>query len=192
MRVKLLVAAVALLSASLAAHATTVTYDFTYTSTSGSLAGETANGSGSFAVSYPYGTRGGTLTAFSFTNTIDSSIGDSTFTYQFNGLDLAKSNIVLTLGGDYIVYGTITAAPVLETNRTFGNALFVLNIGPDGLVTGSTSPVGHTYPNSIADYTTGVGTVTYVGTDETPEPSSFVLLGTGLLGLGGFVKRRLT
>jgi hypothetical protein len=126
MRIKLLVTAVALLSASLAARATTVTYDFTYSSTSGSLAGETATGSGSFSVSYPFGTRGGTLTAFSFTNVIDSSAGDSTFSYGFN--DVASSDIVLTLGGEDIARATITTGPVFGTDKSFGGVDFVLQI----------------------------------------------------------------
>lgn len=188
MQIKLLMTAVALLSASLAAHATTVTYDFTYSSTYGSLAGETASGSGSFAVSYPYGTRGGTLTAFSFTNTIDSSIGDSTFVYSFN--DVGLSNIVLTLGGESIALATTTAGTE-GTDPSWGTVDFMLQIATDGLVTGSTSYVGNGNARYAADDTTGVGTVTFVGTDVTPEPPSLVLLSIGLLGMGGLLKRHL-
>ncbi|MEO6815506.1 MAG: PEP-CTERM sorting domain-containing protein [Edaphobacter sp.] len=98
---------------------------------------------------------------------------------------------VLTLGGSSIARGTITA-DAHGTNTSFGDVQFVLQIATDGVVTGSTVYQGNGNANSAADNTTGVGTVTFVSTDVTPEPSSFVLLGTGLLGLGGLIKRRIT
>ncbi len=186
MRFKLLVAAAALLSASLAAHADTANFDFTYSSTSGDVAGETATGDGSFLVSYTPGSRTGTLSAFSFMDTIDSSVGDSTFLYTGLGA-VSSSSIVLTLGGD-IARATITTDRVFGTDAGFGSVDFTLqDIG--GTIDDSTS-AGTLAPDSLAGNTTGGGTVTLVGTAVTPEPSSFFLLGTGLLGLAGVMKRR--
>jgi hypothetical protein len=184
MRFKLLVAGSAFLSISLAAHADTSTFDFTYSSTSGDVTGESATGSGSFIVNYDPGFRTGTLSAFSFTDTIDSSLGDSTFSYT--GPNAATGAIVLTLGGD-IAIATITTERNFGTDAGFGPVEFVLqDIG--GTITGSTS-AGTIAPDSLAGNTTGGGTVTLVGMTA-PEPSSFVLLGTGLLGLAGMMKRR--
>jgi PEP-CTERM motif len=185
MRFKLFVAATALLSASIAAHADTVSFDFTYSSTSGDVAGETATGNGSFTVSYTPGLRTGTLSAFSFTDTIDSSDGDSTFLYT--GLNaVSSSTIILTLGGD-IASAMITTDREFGTDAGFGSVDFVLQ-DIAGAINDSTS-AGTIAPDSIAGNTTGGGTVTLVATTS-PEPSSFFLLATGLLGVAGVMKRR--
>ncbi len=186
MRLKLLVAAAGLLVAA-AAHADTTTFDFTYASTNGAVAGETATGNGSFTVSYSPGFRTGTLTAFSFTDTIDSSDGDSTFVYT--GLnDVSSSAFVLTLGGD-IARATFATDRLFGTDAGFGSINFSFQ-DIAGTIDDSTSG-GTLAPDSLAGETTGGGTVTEVArTAVTPEPSSFLLVSTGLLGMGALMKRR--
>ncbi len=188
MRFKLFVATTALLSASLAAHADTVTFDFTYSSTSGAVAGETATGNGSFTLNYTPGFRTGTLDAFSFTDTIDSSDGDSTFTYTGLG-SVLSSDFVLTLGAEQIAEGNLTTKSLFGTDGAFGPVDFELLIVTPGSDTGSTSAEDNRYADYLAGDTTGTTNVAFVGM-TTPEPSGFFLLGTGLLGVAGVMKRR--
>lgn len=190
MRLKFFVAIAISLCVCLIARADTSTYNFTYSSTTGEVAGETANGTGSFTVSYSAGTRPGTLTAFSFTDTIDSSEGDSTFLYSGLG-SVLSTDIVMTLGGMDLARLVIITKSIFGTDAGFGGVDFELE-SLASTVSGSTSYEGSgAAPDSAAGNTSGGGTISFISqTIVTPEPSSYLLLCTGLLGIFGSMKRR--
>jgi len=190
MRLKFFVAIAISLCVCLIARADTSTYNFTYSSTTGEVAGETANGTGSFTVSYSAGTRPGTLTAFSFTDTIDSSEGDSTFLYSGLG-SVLSTDIVMTLGGMDLARLVIITKSIFGTDAGFGGVDFELE-SLASTVSGSTSYEGSgAAPASAAGNTSGGGTISFISqTIVTPEPSSYLLLCTGLLGIFGSMKRR--
>ena len=158
-------AAAVLLSASLVARADSINYALTLTPTSGSF-----NGSGSFTiVGSPQSTglstfQGATLTALNF------SVDGQSF----------------TLAGD-------SNADVTFLNGSLYSLQFAEQVGAspnrfDLQTNGST--YAFYYNNELSESSGTVTATPAISTAVTPEPSSFLLLGTGLLGTAGVMRKR--
>jgi PEP-CTERM motif len=184
-----LLAAVLVLAAStLAAHADTFTYDFTYNGVGTYDTSVNASGTGTFTYTSTLGSTTAALTGFTFMNTLTSpSLGSST--YSYSGLtDVAGSSVVVNATTGLLANTTISTDYLLGTDAALGTVRFVLNYSP--VVFDSTADSNGT-GSYLQAFTTGGGTVTFAPTvASTPEPSSLILLGTGILGLAGTVRRK--
>jgi hypothetical protein len=168
--------------AALPARGDTVTYNFTYNGTGTYDPTLSVVGSGSLTATFTEGSAAGTVTSFSFMDTFTSTTnGDSTFSYSS-----ATGSINFSKTAPYgIANVSLTTPYVAGSNPSYKMVDFTLNYS--GVTFDSTAGSTGTF---LADFSSGGGTITLA--PATPEPSSLLLFGSGLLGFAGIIRRKLT
>ena len=169
------------------AKADTLTYDFTYTGTGTFVSGETAVGSGSFTLSFT-SLNAPTVSSFSFTDTLTQPNSTSS-TFMYTLANLGTPQIVLggTLANPSLATMQIQTNAVIGSNGAFGPASYGFSYA--SVDPGAGNTMGTT-GQFLDDFTSGDTVLTLATTPSVPEPSSYALLATGLIGAALLYRRR--
>ncbi len=172
-----LFAVTALCVSSLAAHASPITYNIN----------ETVGSSTAFGTIQTDGTLGvlsrANITGYQLTLT--SGAQSETFSYA-DFVEVVGTDLTATNSGLFFNFsGTNPAGFFLPNASATSDLCFIDSITP---CDGDESSEHIHFQGTFTD-TTRTGTQE-IATAATPEPSSFALLGTGLLGVAGMVRKR--